>query len=136
MTPASKATGFWSPSAWYCAEVLHILAGALVVLGGSFHGYNPWMVSAGLAIGAAVKEFAIDLSPFEGDSLWGSCQDFGCYLVGGLGGFVAASTAFFWTAALIVIAGVLVCMVIDMYHNACLKNARGQWVPWTDVIDI
>lgn len=84
MANTSNATGFWSPSAWYCAEVVHILAGALILVAASLHGFTPWIVLACLLTGAAVKEFGIDLSPFEGDSLWGSCQDFFFYAVGGV----------------------------------------------------
>jgi hypothetical protein len=133
MTPPSKATGFWSPSAWYCAEVLHILAGALVVVAGALHGLTPWMVLAGLVVVAGVKEFTIDVSPFEGDSWWGSTQDFFFYCVVGSGGFLAA-VSFFWIGGIVVVAGILLCMVVDMLENACLKNSAGQWVPWQDVI--
>lgn len=130
--PSPTGSGFWSPSAWYCAEVTHILGAALIVLGGVYHGYLLWPILFGVIVAAAIKEFLIDISAFEGDSLWGSCQDFFFYCWGAAGATVAA--AHFWWGASIVIGGVLLCMLIDMWRNAKLKNSMGRWVPWRDKI--
>lgn len=130
--PANSGQGFWEPSPWYLAQTIHALAGALIVFAGSTHGWLAWSVFLALVIGAAVKEFGLDLSPFEGDTLAGSTWDFAFYVVGGVGGWLA--TFAFWWGAAIVIGAVLAAFAVDLWNHAKLRDAAGKWVPWRDAL--
>ena len=82
MTPPSKQ-GFWQPSNWYLAQVVHVLASLAIVEGCLLHFHTPLLPLCILIAGiAGFKEYAIDCSPFENDSIWGSTQDWFCYLLG------------------------------------------------------
>lgn len=72
----------WKESSWYDAQTIHALAGALVLSAGLNHGWELlWLVLGFVAV-TAIKEFVIDVSPFENDSWWSSADDFTFYQLG------------------------------------------------------
>ena len=81
MTPPTP-NGFWRPSNWYLAQVAHFLTGALILQVAAAHGFNLWLTYGVFAVVTAIKEFVIDTSFFEGDTPWGSAQDWFFYQTG------------------------------------------------------
>lgn len=76
----------WQPSNWYLAEVTHVLFSVAIVEYILYHWNSSLdallVINLSLATMTAIKEFIIDLSPFEGDTVYGSAQDWSCYLLG------------------------------------------------------
>lgn len=82
MTPPTPQ-GFWQPSNWYLAQVTHVLASIAIVEAALLHFHCKLIVVSVLLAGiTGFKEFAIDCSPFENDTVLGSAQDWLCYLLG------------------------------------------------------
>lgn len=112
----SSQASFWTPSAWYLAEVVHILAGAAVLLAAHLRGWDVGLTVGAFLTIAFVKEFLIDTSPFEGDTWWGSAQDFACYAIGVLAGWIVEP--YFWAGVGVAGGTILVLFVIDLVRNA------------------
>ena len=108
--------GFWQPSPWYLAQVVHVLAGAAVLLAAHVRGWNVYTSVAIFLAVAAFKEFAIDTSPFEKDSWLGSAQDFAAYAAGACAGLVAGFA--FWEGAALAGGTILILFVTDLVRNA------------------
>lgn len=102
----------WSPSAEYCASVLHMVAAISIVQAASRQGYNMWWTCIILAIVTAVKEFWADRTWLENDSLRGSALDFSCYIIGM--GAAAISLSMFWLSVALITLAIVVAMLIDM----------------------
>lgn len=114
-TPSPNSGGWWEPSAWYCAEVTHILAGAGLVWILLLNAYRPWPVILLFLAAAGFKEYVIDVSPFEGDTYWGSTQDFFFYAVGALAGWIGwYFEPILWPGIVGVVLSVLSVLCIDV----------------------
>lgn len=102
----------WTPSSWYLACVVHLLAGALIVFAANKRHYSlRWTLLLFWAL-AAIKEFVIDVSAVEGDSWLGSAIDFACYVFGSLCGRIGL--CFFWLGVGLLVAAILTCVGIDV----------------------
>lgn len=75
----------WTPSAWYLAEVNHVLAASLVVMLADRQGWRIGVVVMWMTLAVALKEFWADLSWLEHDTVVGSVTDAICYMIGALG---------------------------------------------------
>lgn len=116
--PGPGSGGFWNPSPWYLAQVVHVLAGPAILFAGIHHGWSvAWVAGVFLAV-TAVKEFVVDVSPFEGDSWWGSTQDWLCYAAG-MGGSLLA-LAWFWVGVAMV-----GCTVAGLFGMDLWKQRHG-----------
>ena len=115
MNPSSQS-GFWSPSPWYLAQTVHVLAGAVVMLAAHLHGWDVGLTGGIFLAVAFFKEFLIDISPFEGDTWWGSALDFACYTVGVFGGVLA--TLHFWWGVGMAAGAIALLFAVDLYRNA------------------
>lgn len=110
----------WVPSAWFLAEVNHILASSVIVLICSRQRCIMWQVVAMIAIVALAKEFWMDRTWLEHESLAGSVTDFVAYMVGALGTWWALS--YLWWGVGLVGGSILLLTVWDVLH---------QWFPLT-----
>lgn len=107
--------GFWHPSAWYLAAVVHLFVGVCVILAGHSRGWDMGWLMAVFVVATGVKEFALDLSPLEGDTLWGSTQDFLCYQAGAGVGWLAL--LYFWAAVAAAVVIVVFFVVVDIWKE-------------------
>lgn len=108
----SKFSLSWSPSAWFLAEVNHVLAAAVIVLACARQGWNPWYAVLGIALVTGLKEFWADLTWLEHDSVEGSVVDFVCYLVGAAGTMLALFHL--WAGVTVVGGACLILTAIDI----------------------
>lgn len=97
------STGFWTPSAWFLAEVNHVLTGLLIFPFILFAHWSPWVPAACIVVWATLKEFWLDLFALEHDSLSGSVQDFLAYFIGTAACWIATQR-FFLGAAVFAVA--------------------------------
>ena len=104
-------TGFWTPSAWFLAQVNHALCG-LFLFAFLQAGVSVWVPVVGIMAWATVKEFILDLTVLEHDSFWGSMQDFLAYAGGVWTCWLA--TKFFATGAIFFGAGLLFLTLADI----------------------
>lgn len=118
------SSGFWTPSAWYLAQVVHLLAGPAVLFAAHIHGWEIVWTAIVFILATATKEFGLDVSPsFEGDSWQGSRQDFFFYQWG----LCAASLtlAWFWIGVSLEVLGILTVFAVDVYQNA--RWPKNEW---------
>ena len=102
----------WSPSAEYCAQSAHYLAGALVVLAAEQHGLSLFWTAIVFISVTAFKEFVADMTFWEHDTLAGSALDWTCYQLGLLAGLLAL--CHLPAAALATVAYYLIATGLDM----------------------
>lgn len=114
--PAPLTEGLWTPSEWYLAQVVHVLAGAFVMVAAHVHGWDAgitWLAFLGVT---AIKEFLVDVSPFESDTYFGSLQDFTCYQIGAIAG--RAIPEYFWAGVAVASLAILVLFAVDLAMHA------------------
>lgn len=84
----------WTPSAKMLAQQTHFLGAAIIMLlSDRIHG-TPWHYALGIVVCAALKEFWVDRTWLEHDSLVGSTWDFIFYVFGGGCGWLALLSVF------------------------------------------
>lgn len=113
----------WSPSAKYCASVLHMLASLNIIQAGYIHGLSILWTAILLTVISAVKEFWADLTWLEHDSLLGSTLDFVMYQAGmwiALLSLPYLREIWFFVAIALVVAIILLCMYLDMRSQEVL----------------
>lgn len=98
MTPPPNSTR-WTPSAAYLARAVHLLAGALLVMLDAAHGAYPWYAVFGVMVGAAIKEFTLDIYVIEHDSFAGSLEDWFFYVVGAV--LAVLALVYLWAGVLV-----------------------------------
>ena len=108
--------GFWQGSKWYLAQVLHVIAGAYITSQCIFHGWSTFWIIGILFALACVKEFYVDMSSFENDSLWSSFQDWFFYVTGVAAGWLTVDH--FWLGNTLLLLPILVVFTVDLYQNA------------------
>ena len=79
----------WTPSAWFLAEVNHVLASCCIVLLADRQGWRVGLVVLWMSLAVALKEFWADLTWLEHDTVVGSFTDAICYGIGALGTWLA-----------------------------------------------
>ena len=108
----------WSPSAKYCASILHIVASIAIMEQVQIQRWNLLIASGIIILIAAVKEFWADMTWLENDSLKGSGLDFFCYSWGV--GMFWASTWMLWSAICTFVLTILIAVVVDMSNQGVL----------------
>lgn len=110
----------WSPSAKYCAEMLHVVASLAFMQQIQIQEWNQWLAGAIWIIVWAIKEFWADLTWLEHDSLKDSLLDFIMYCWG----VCIHVLSQFSLGAAIVVIGVtfLVAVLIDMDSQGLFKE--------------
>ena len=117
MTPPIP-NGFWRPSNWYLAQTVHFLAGALILQVAAAHHVSLWITYGIFAVVTAIKEFVIDLSPFEGDTIPGSFEDWTCYQLGAAAAGIAVR-GLWWGVVFgaCVVMGLFVVDVVEQHRQ-------------------
>jgi hypothetical protein len=92
----------WTPSAWFLAEMTHVLAG-LFIWPAVHAGLHPLTAFLILVAWAIVKEFVLDLFIMEHDTISGSGEDALAYLIGGIANVLMFSHFYFGLALFVLV---------------------------------
>ncbi len=115
--PGKASPGLWIGSPWFLAQMTHVLAGSgfLFAFSGT-HGWLPWLCAVIVFVWSIVKEFVVDLSPFEEDSVMGSVQDAMFYNTGGGCGWLGV-IGWFWGGVGGIVVTTIVLFLIDLWNQ-------------------